>query len=123
MRATRRITYAASADVLVLVAFVLIGRRSHGEDAGIDGFVRVLWPFAVGLLIGWSATALFRAPLSWRRSVPAWLMTVAAGMTLRILVEGREFKFAFTIVTLLFVGFGMLGWRAVARRSARRQHA
>ena len=123
MRDERRVGYAAIADVLVLVAFVLIGRRSHGEDAGVDGFLRVLWPFAAGLVVGWSATFLFREPLAWRRVVPAWLVTVAAGMALRIVGQGRDFKAAFTIVTLLFVGFGMLGWRAVARLSARRQHA
>ncbi len=42
-------------------------------------------------------------------------MTVALGMALRIVVQDREFKVAFTIVTLVFVGAGMLGWRAVVR--------
>ena len=37
-------------------------------------------------------------------------------MVLRITVQGRDFKLAFTIVTLLFVGAGMLGWRAIVRR-------
>jgi hypothetical protein len=47
--------------------------------------------------------------------VIAWLVTVALGMALRIAVQGRGFKVAFAIVTLLFVGAGMLGWRAVVR--------
>lgn len=120
MRDQRRVRYAAMADLLVLVAFVLIGRRSHGEDAGIDGFVRVIWPFAAGLAVGWLASGLFRAPLVWTRAVVAWLTTVAIGMALRIAVQGRDFKVAFTIVTLVFVGVGMLGWRAVVRRSVSR---
>jgi hypothetical protein len=45
-------------------------------------------------------------------------------MAVRIVAEDREFKIAFTIVTLLFVGAAMLGWRAVVRavqaRKARR---
>jgi hypothetical protein len=112
---------AAVADVAVLVAFVLIGRRSHHEDSGLAGFLRVWWPFAVGLAVAYAVTGLYRAPLAWRRAVAAWLVTVAVGMTLRIIVEGRSFKVAFTIVTLVFVGAGMLGWRAVVRvvRSAR----
>ena len=106
---------AATADVAVLVLFVLIGRRSHHEDAGVAGFLRVWWPFAAGLAVAWIATGMYRAPLSWRRAVVAWLVTVGVGMALRIVVEGRGFKVAFTIVTLLFVGAGMLGWRAVVR--------
>ena len=106
---------ALSGDLVVLVVFVLVGRRSHHEDAGLAGFLRVWWPFAVALGVAWLVTGLWRAPLSWGRAAVAWLVTVGLGMTLRIVVEGREFKVAFTIVTLLFVGAGMLGWRAVAR--------
>jgi hypothetical protein len=102
-------------DVAVLVVFVLVGRRSHHEDAGLAGFFRVWWPFAVALVVAWLATGLWRTPLSWTRAVAAWLMTVGLGMVLRIAAQDRELKVAFTIVTLLFVGAGMLGWRAVAR--------
>lgn len=110
-----RLWIAVVADVAVLVAFVLIGRRSHHEDAGLAGFLRVWWPFAVGLAVAYLVTGLRRAPLAWGRAVGAWLVTVGVGMTLRITVEGRGFKVAFTIVTLVFVGAGMLGWRAVVR--------
>jgi FtsH-binding integral membrane protein len=106
---------AAAADLVVLVLFVLIGRRSHHEDAGVAGFLRVWWPFAAGLVLAWLVTRLDRAPLAWGRAVVAWLLTVAVGMALRIAVEGHEFKVAFTVVTLLFVGAGMLGWRAIVR--------
>ena len=104
---------AAAADVAVLVVFVLIGRRSHHEDSGLAGFLRVWWPFAAGLAVAWLVTGLPRRPLGLGRAAVAWLLTVALGMTLRILVEGRELKVAFMIVTLVFVGVGMRGWRAV----------
>jgi hypothetical protein len=102
-------------DVAVVVVFVLVGRRSHHEDAGFAGFVRVWWPFAVGLAIAWIVTRLWRAPLAWSRAVVAWLVTAGAGMAVRIVAEDREFKVAFLIVTVLFLGAGMLGWRAVVR--------
>jgi Protein of unknown function (DUF3054) len=102
-------------DVAVLVLFVLVGRRSHHEDAGVAGFLRVWWPFAVALVVAWLVTGLWQAPLARVRAVAAWLVTVALGMALRIAVQDREFKVAFAIVTLLFVGAGMLGWRAVVR--------
>jgi len=106
---------AASADVAVLVAFVLIGRRTHHEDAGLDGFLRVWWPFAAGLAIAWVVTRLHSRPLEFGRATAAWLVTVAVGLVLRIVVEGRELKIAFAVVTLVFVGIGMLGWRGVVR--------
>jgi hypothetical protein len=102
-------------DVAVLVVFVLVGRRSHHEDAGLVGFFRVWWPFAVALVVAWVVSRLWRTPLAWPRSVVAWLVTVGLGMALRIAAQDRELKVAFTIVTLLVVGAGMLGWRAVAR--------
>jgi len=102
-------------DVVVLVVFVIVGRRSHHEDAGLAGFVRVWWPFAVALVVAWVVSGLWKGPLAWRRAVVAWLVTVGLGMAVRIAAEGRDFKAAFTIVTLLFVGAGMLGWRAVVR--------
>jgi hypothetical protein len=102
-------------DLAVLVVFVLVGRRSHHEDAGVAGFFRVWWPFAAALVVAWIVTGLWRAPLVWPRAVLAWLITVGLGMALRIVAQDREFKVAFTIVTLVFVGAGMLGWRAVAR--------
>jgi hypothetical protein len=106
---------AAAADVAVLVVFVLIGRRTHHEDSGLGGFFRVWWPFAAGLAVAWIATRLHRRPLDFGRAAAAWLITVAVGMVLRIVVEGRDFKIAFTVVTLVFVGLGMLGWRGVVR--------
>jgi hypothetical protein len=55
--------------------------------------------------------------------VAAWLVTVGVGMALRIAAQDRELKVAFTIVTLLFVGAGMLSWRAVVRWRRSRSHA
>src|SRR5690242_21866732 len=97
----------AVADMVVLVVFVVVGRRSHHEDAGIAGFFRVWWPFVAALLVAWLATGLWRAPLAWGRAMAAWLVTVGLGMVLRVVLEDREFKIAFTIVTLLFVGAGI----------------
>jgi hypothetical protein len=96
---------AALADAAVLVLFVAIGRRSHHEDAGMAGFVRVLWPFAAGLVIGWIGSGLYRAPMAFRRAVVAWIITVFVGVAL----------------ASLFIGGCMLGWRAVVVRVSRRR--
>ena len=102
---------AGAADLAVVVLFVAIGRRTHDTGSAAAGFLRVLWPFVVGLAAGWLVTGLAGAPLAWRRALPAWLVTVGLGVALRILVQGHEFKPAFTLVAVVFVGAGMLGWR------------
>ena len=102
---------AAAADLAVLVVFVAIGRRTHDTGGAAVGFLRVLWPFLVGLVAGWLVTGLAAAPLAWRRVVPAWLVTVGVGVALRIVVQDHEFKLAFALVALVFLGAGMLGWR------------
>jgi uncharacterized membrane protein YoaK (UPF0700 family) len=113
--------FAFLVDLLVLVVFVAVGRRSHDEGSGLEGFVRVLWPFAVGLVVATLASGVGKHPFERGRVVAAWLGTVAVGMVLRIAVQDREFKLSFVIVTTLFFGAGMLGWRAIVKRTARRK--
>jgi hypothetical protein len=112
---------AAAADVAVVVVFVAIGRRSHGESESASGFLETLWPFLAGLAVGAGVTRLYGSPLSWRRAVPAWLVTVAAGLALRIGVVGHEFKLSFAIVATTFLGLFLLGWRAVFLAVTRRR--
>jgi hypothetical protein len=112
---------AFGADLLVVIVFVAVGRRSHDEGSGLEGFLRVWWTFAVGVVVATGVSGVWRAPLEWRRAIVAWLVTVALGMTLRIAVQGREFKPSFVIVTTVFLGAGMLGWRAVTRTALARK--
>jgi len=110
-------------DLLVVVVFVLIGRRTHHEDAGAVGFLRVVWPFVVALVAGWALTRLDRAPLAWARVAGLWAITVVFGMVLRIVVEGHDFKVAFTIVATVFLGVCFFGWRLVYVAATRRRSA
>ena len=85
------------------------------------GFVRVLWPFAAGLVIGWIGAGLYRAPMAFRRAVAAWIITVFVGVALRIVVQGHDFTPTFIVIASLFIGGCMLGWRAVVVRVSRRR--
>ncbi len=109
----RRWAASAAADLACIVIFVLVGRRSHHEDAGLAGFVRVAWPFAVGLVVATAVGVLARLR-PWSSGLVAWSGTVVVGMALRIGVQDRGFKSGFVIVTTLFLALTMLGWRAVA---------
>jgi hypothetical protein len=106
-------------DLLVVTVFVLIGRRSHDEGESVAGFLRVWWPFAAGLGVSSLGAGSWWHPFVWKRVAVAWIGTVVLGMVLRIGIEGRQFKPAFVIVTIVFLGAGMFGWRAIARRITR----
>ena len=110
-------------DLLVVTLFVLVGRRSHDEGDNLAGFLRVWWPFAAGLGVSGVLSGAWWYPFAWRRVIGAWIGTVALGMVLRISIQGRDFKPSFVIVTTLFFGLGMLGWRAIAQRVVARRAA
>ncbi len=101
-------------DALCLVVFVAIGRRNHHITTGVNWFLEVLWPLAVG----WFAVALavglyLRRDRAWVR----WIATLAFGillaMFLRTLTDRRAFD-AYTVVAYVFVGMFTLGWRGIA---------
>jgi len=48
-----------------------------------------------------------------------WLFTVAVGQVLRM-VAGQGTALAFIIVSLLFLGLFLLGWRLIAQLAGRR---
>jgi hypothetical protein len=115
---------AAVLDVVLVLAFVLIGRGSHGENV-VAGALTTFWPFAVGLLVGWLATIALRRPLAlWPTGVIVWLATLVVGMLLRV-VSGQGIAVSFVIVATVVLAVFLIGWRAVAllvqRLAARRR--
>jgi FtsH-binding integral membrane protein len=105
---------SAAFDAGWLLVFVLIGRTSHTEGLTVPGVLRTVWPFWVGLLIGWMVSRAWRAPAALiPTGVVVWPACVAAAMALRAL-SGQGVAAAFIGVALAFVGLGLLGWRALA---------
>lgn len=112
-------------DVALVLVFVLIGRRSHGEAATIAGVFTTYWPFFIGLVAGWLVTWAWRRPLApvWP-GVPVWLMAVALGMLIRA-SAGQGVEPAFIAVAFIVLGVFLVGWRVAAipfvrRRATRR---
>lgn len=100
---------AMAVDLAALVLFVAIGRASHhhGESAG--GLLSTLWPFALGLGVGWLGVRR-RPRQSLQAGVVVCLCTVSVGMALRVLA-GQGTAVAFIVVTLVFLGAVMIGGR------------
>jgi hypothetical protein len=110
-------------DVVWILLFALLGRESHEGDTAALAVFGVAWPF----LAGYAATALVvglrRRPRSVGRGAVVWLGSVAGGMAIRTVLEGRLPETAFIVVALLFLGAGLVGWRVVAALVCRRRRA
>lgn len=110
-----RRTVALLADVLLVLLFVIIGRRNHEESSALVGIAKTAAPFLAGLALGWVLTRMWRHPASlWPAGVLLWLCTVTAGMVLRA-VTGAGTAVAFVVVAVLVLGAFLLGWRALLR--------
>jgi peptidoglycan/LPS O-acetylase OafA/YrhL len=96
-----------------VLAFVLVGRRSHDEMTAIAGIASTAWPFLVGLLVGWGASRAWHQPVSaLRTGLPVAAIAVAVGMVLRV-ISGQGTAFAFIVVACVVLGGLFTGWRAL----------
>ncbi|MHB8826207.1 MAG: DUF3054 domain-containing protein [Acidimicrobiales bacterium] len=102
-------------DLVVVVAFVAIGRVRHHHEDALKGLVSTSWPFALGLAVAWLALSRSsQRGLSLRDGAFLVVVTVAFGMVARVLA-GQGTAFAFILVALAFLGLAMEGWRLIAR--------
>jgi len=100
-------------DVVVVVAFVVIGREDHGFSSDLADYVRVAAPFLLGLALTIAVTRAWRRPLAMLTGVYLAGGTVVIGMLLRRFGWDDGTARAFVIVTTLFLMAGMVGWRFV----------
>ncbi len=103
-------------DVLLVVVFAAVGRRSHAEGLDVAGVLRTALPFLVGTAAGWLVASIVldggSRTLGYGAVVVA--LTVVVGMGLRALAaEGTAPSFVLVATTVLTVL--LLGWRLVAR--------
>jgi Protein of unknown function (DUF3054) len=103
------------ADVCCVLAFVVIGRANHHAGESLAGVASTAWPFLAGLTAGEAAARAWRRPLALvPTGVGVWAGTVAGGQALRV-ISGQGTAAAFIVVSLLFLGLFLLGWRLAAR--------
>lgn len=117
--AGRKSVLPAVCDIVLILAFVVIGRGSHDETSGLTGVLATAWPFIAGAAIGWVVMRAWRAPrrVAWT-GVGIWLATVVCGLLLRVL-SGQGIQPSFMIVTAIVLGIFLLGWRAIAALATR----
>jgi hypothetical protein len=112
---------ALAADLLAVVLFVLLGRRSHDEGPAVAGTVATAWPFVTGALVGEGIVVLTRArPESLTAGGVVTTGAVVIGMGLRRLTGGGT-PVSFVVVATTFLALFVLGWRLAVRLLGRRR--
>lgn len=119
MRATS--AKALLADLVCVVVFCTIGRRSHAEGITVAGVAETAWPFLVGTLVGWLVSRGWQRPTSLAPTgIVVWVCTVAVGMLLRKLTSAGVAA-SFVVVASLVTAVLLLGWRGALAVAARRK--
>lgn len=120
---TSRSLYAALADIVGVLVFAAIGRRSHAEGLTVAGVADTAWPFLVGTAVGWLLSRGWNRPTAVAPTgVVVWLSTVVVGMLLRKATSAGV-AVSFIVVATAATAVVLLGWRvaAAALRRAPRQ--
>ncbi len=113
---------AALADIVGVLVFCAVGRRSHAEGLTVAGVADTAWPFLVGTAVGWLLSRGWQRPTAVAPTgLVVWLSTVAVGMLLRKATSAGV-AVSFIVVATVATAVLLLGWRVVVvalrRRSA-----
>ena len=117
---SRAVLWSLVADIVGIIVFVSIGRRSHDEGVAPAGVIGTAAPFVIAVLVGWLIARGWKSPVAVGTGAIVWVTTVALGMVLRKFVFDDGTATAFVIVATVFTGAVSNGWRlAVRTRQAR----
>ena len=103
-------------DLLAVVVFATVGRRSHAHGITLGGVLETAAPFLCGTAAGYllASLTLDASPRTWQFGTIVVVATVVVGMLLRRLATAGTAP-SFIVVATLFLTATLLGWRVVAR--------
>lgn len=108
-------------DVVAVLIFCALGRRSHDEGVDLSGLAATAWPFLVGTATGWLLSRGWRRPTAVAPTgVIVWISTVLIGMALRAATSAGV-AWSFVAVASTVTAVFLLGWRAAFELVARRR--
>ncbi|WP_245618163.1 DUF3054 domain-containing protein [Knoellia aerolata] len=107
---------APALDLVAVLVFALVGRRSHAHGITLGGVLETAAPFLCGTAAGYlvGSLTLDGSPWSWQFGAVVLVSTVVVGMLLRKLATTGTAP-SFIGVATVFLAVTMLGWRLVAR--------
>jgi len=113
-RRVRRAPIALLADIVCVIVFCTIGRRSHAEGLTVAGIAQTAWPFLAGTGVGWLLIRGWRQPFTViPTGVVVWVCTVVVGMLLRKATSAGV-QASFVVVASIVTAVLLMGWRVVA---------
>lgn len=108
-------------DVVGVLVFCAVGRRSHDEGLDVSGIAVTAWPFLTGTVVGWLVSRGWRRPTAVAPTgVVVWLCTVVIGMLLRKATSAGVAA-SFVVVATTVTALLLLGWRVAAGLTLRRR--
>ena len=111
---SRRVVTALVIDVVCVLVFCAVGRRSHAEGVTVAGVAHTAWPFLIGTGVGWLVSRGWRRPTAITPTgVVVWLCTVGVGMVLRK-ASSQGVAVSFVVVASLVTALLLVGWRGAA---------
>ena len=110
---TKRITRpsAIAADYVAIAVFALLARAAHQSDDmpfNFTGWLSTLWPFALGVTLGWLIARENKGGI-------IWAVTVITGLVIWGIRNGDIPHWSFIIVATTMSALLMLGWRGIAK--------
>ncbi|OBH19684.1 DUF3054 domain-containing protein [Mycolicibacter terrae] len=107
-------------DLVAVLIFCALGRRSHDEGITLAGLAATAWPFLSGTILGWLLSRGWLRPTALvPTGVIVWISTVLIGMALRA-ATAAGVAWTFVLVASTVTAVFLLGWRAVFALVARR---
>jgi hypothetical protein len=101
-------------DVVGVLVFCAVGRRSHDEGLNVTDIAVTAWPFLTGTVVGWLVSRGWRRPTAVAPTgVVVWLCTVVIGMLLRKATSAGVAA-SFVVVATTVTALLLLGWRVAA---------
>lgn len=120
MQPRRGLAWLAT-DIVAVLVFCAVGRRSHAEGLTVTGVAATSWPFLTGTVIGWLVSRGWQRPTAVvPTGVVVWLCTVAVGMALRK-ASSAGVAASFVLVAASVTAVLLLGWRAAVGLMLRRR--
>ncbi len=106
---------ALAVDVVFVVMFCAVGRRTHADGLTVGGIAETAWPFLTGTSLGWLLCRGWNRPVALAPTgIVVWVCTVAVAMLLRR-VTSQGTAASFIVVATLTTAVLLLGWRAAAQ--------
>lgn len=118
---SRRLPLAIGLDLLAVMLFVILGRRTHDEGNGFMEIAETAAPFLVGLGAGWLLARGWRRPERVLTGLIIWPTTLLVGMIVRSAGFDDGTATSFVIVATMFLGAAIVGWRLVVSALDRRR--